>query len=949
MNEAISLVRAFYASRRTTLSPTDLRSMGPICTALEAFNPKRALLLLDQLLKRSPANPSALAKSHQALKALAHCLTAAQPVPESVKNDIVKVVRTAQSANNGAALDDADVIMLLTWALRYIDQTEEALGLMAHAVQSNPDNEELAMDAFIQYLRVNDQKAAQQLSMKMAKQFKVDRYMWWSVLTTILLLRDLAHPQASLLLSLAERQLVAHYTTGRKEPATAYESANDFHLITRLLELRAQYAAASSSATPANTSNLVLPSLPASPDQPRTAARALLDHLASPEADKRCAENLGFELWRREIELEYGSVQGGEWKRLWDRLVLGLKQNGDTNWHSILYLIRAACAMAAASATASIPNEDGIALLQETRQLLRELATDSPKAKVERGYLLGVLELARELRERRWPEVDKLTELVGEYFERFGSKACCFDDLRPYIDIFSPEELQDLRALLKPATQTALGDVRVTTKAINAHKLLRRYSPQATAEEEHQNALEFTQLYFDALPLGKDLPPTELQPADDFALLAGQAWVSAFEQSGKSLTLILDSGTRHYLEHALALFEHVLLKSKYKYQIRILAINLLRLLGAPSLSVTHYRVFGVKNVQFDTLSHLMVARGSTFAITGPKQAGVSGETASAMGWHGSGQTEAREMVVRAFTNEAYQKVEDFFEFKQHLQLSLQQSLITVEALRMSLLKGTLDAASAELSACRLDQMVANAPGSFADHRDFKTLPDYQSRASSPIWEQSHLGQQLNDDWLRAMALTYSRLLHPASSPQVSMSAPPSFTADESWLFDFSNNARAALLSSFDEAPEADKALLDHFQDRAEKFSALADDEAALPWQVLHSATVSLEAFLLLEIGIERRAEEMAQARAPDQAKQAKRMRTLRNSVRDLVKPIGPKVTAYGKRIPKERSKVVASLSDLSRFEQFDENRLTNFATILIDSRRSATDALGAAYHRRTAK
>lgn len=70
----------------------------------------------------------------------------------------------------------------------------------------------------------------------------------------------------------------------------------------------------------------------------------------------------------------------------------------------MLYLIRAACAMAAASATASRPDEDGIALLQETRSLLRELATDSPKAQVERGYLLGVLELARELRERRWPE-----------------------------------------------------------------------------------------------------------------------------------------------------------------------------------------------------------------------------------------------------------------------------------------------------------------------------------------------------------------------------------------------------------------------------------------------------------------------------------------------------------------------------------------------------------------
>ena len=169
--------------------------------------------------------------------------------------------------------------------------------------------------------------------------------------------------------------------------------------------------------------------------------------------------------------------------------------------------------------------------------------------------------------------------------------------------------------------------------------------------------------------------------------------------------------------------------------------------------MTHYRVFGVKNVQFDTLSHLMVARGSTFAITGPKEAGVSGETASAMGWHGSGQTEAREMVVRAFTNEAYQKVsppspslalcspvfavltgrpscvqvEDFFEFKQHLQLSLQQSLIAVEALRMSLLKGTMDAAGAELSARRLDQVVAAAPG-----KGFLPLP-FDSRLCSDVY------------------------------------------------------------------------------------------------------------------------------------------------------------------------------------------------------------------------
>lgn len=88
MAEATSLVRAFYASRRNLLSPADLRSIGPICSqshtalyslqaytradrrtiaialpaAIEAHNPKRALLLCDQLLKRTPAFPSALVR-----------------------------------------------------------------------------------------------------------------------------------------------------------------------------------------------------------------------------------------------------------------------------------------------------------------------------------------------------------------------------------------------------------------------------------------------------------------------------------------------------------------------------------------------------------------------------------------------------------------------------------------------------------------------------------------------------------------------------------------------------------------------------------------------------------------------------------------------------------------------------------------------------------------------
>lgn len=96
-----------------------------------------------------------------------------------------------------------------------------------------------------------------------------------------------------------------------------------------------------------------------------------------------------------------------------------LRPSSDTNWHSMLYMIRAACAVASSSAmtpevpsAAEAPSPVGLALLEETRQLLRALSTESPKAKVERGYLLGLLEVARELRIRQWPEGALLRERV---------------------------------------------------------------------------------------------------------------------------------------------------------------------------------------------------------------------------------------------------------------------------------------------------------------------------------------------------------------------------------------------------------------------------------------------------------------------------------------------------------------------------------------------------------
>lgn len=74
----------------------------------------------------------------------------------------------------------------------------------------------------------------------------------------------------------------------------------------------------------------------------------------------------------------------------------------------------------------------------------------------------------------------------------------------------------------------------------------------------------------EGLVLGKDLPSTELQPADDLAILVGNALVNAWTISGNE----------EHLSNAAAFLEFALTKSSQAFQIRLILIRIYRLLGA---------------------------------------------------------------------------------------------------------------------------------------------------------------------------------------------------------------------------------------------------------------------------------------------------------------------------------------------------------------------------------
>lgn len=79
----------------------------------------------------------------------------------------------------------------------------------------------------------------------------------------------------------------------------------------------------------------------------------------------------------------------------------------------------------------------------------------------------------------------------------------------------------------------------------------------------------YIKLYLNGLPVGSSLPDTELQPADDLAVLAGQTLAGLWKTTGST----------DYLYNAVALLEFALGKSKQNYIIRMLLIRIYHLLG----------------------------------------------------------------------------------------------------------------------------------------------------------------------------------------------------------------------------------------------------------------------------------------------------------------------------------------------------------------------------------
>ncbi|KAH8916610.1 hypothetical protein BT69DRAFT_1340019 [Atractiella rhizophila] len=968
------IVNSFLARKRI-LNPSgaDARIFGAVCDALEVGNYRLASTICTKSLRKFPASPPAppppvLSPYYVFLTFQALCQFKLHQLPEALK-------LVSQLKSSKLAIGDPDVLVFLEVIMAGLGQREEEILLVfEEAVKLYPDNDDVLVEAFIFYIRQELYKKAQQLGLKILKSLPTgstqtgnkeadgNKYFWWTIMTTILQVQSLlrkgdakSKTEASLPLAIASRMFSQHLTPPNKadkDKREWFETQHQFFLLAKLLKCRLSIAPPSpTKESPTGSTGeqfqaidergiinlLAKPINAVTEDELRAGLIALFN---IEEGKKWCSQALGLEIWRREEELEGFPKTIRE---CWERMKAELEA-GDTNWHSLLSFVRASVSLS------------DHAVVEQTRQLLQSLSEGENSR--ERGYILARIELELRLRKaRRTLESDSSSEsesstrdrsvvdLLVTYFQRFASKTCCFDDLRAHLKtIEKSEQAALLEELEKEESLSADQNIDQVQRLINYEKIKRVLTldeADMTIEKQEGHMKRYLKSYFDALPLGKGLPSSDLQPADDFAMLAAQACVSLWSLS-KNIS---------YLQQAVVILEFASKRSKHKYQLRVLLIR------APSLALSHWRLVGCKQIQMETISHYMADRSSTFSL------GLIGdqtyflENLAMLNILRQCETETGEMIVRTFSYQNYTKSEDFVGFKLQLRESFQRHVLEHEHRRLKWLRGPETIDIAELTLQR-----SEAEPDLVDNRDFSLIPDFQPYRFGSIDTDTSMGPKLTPSWLKKMSSLYRySLLSDGHDENASDSS--GLTAYEGLMVSGSDdikawNNRPADKQSSEKAEESINSMFTRLNRDLKTYLSGTSDHPGqgiqLPWELLHVSQISLEMFQLYDQQLDRFA-----SSASSLSLDGKGLKKMKLNLREQMKGVAATITAAaGTNLAKDKEKqkwkaetsaMLSSLTLVKEFPLLDEDFLYQVADNLSDSRKKALVGVSQVLTRRCQK
>jgi len=230
------------------------------------------------------------------------------------------------------------------------------------------------------------------------------------------------------------------------------------------------------------------------------------------------------------------------------------------------------------------------------------------------------------------------------------------------------------------------------------------------------------------LPLGSKLPVSERRPGDDAAILAVMALLHLHRH-----------GEFNALLRAVAVLEFLLSYSKHNYDALLMLVRLYLFLGTPSLAVKAYSVLSIKNIQYATLSWILLTRISTThpylfnpALKVKNGAPASGLLLNALDWHRSASNLGGATTSQMLQTGQYCMMLDNLATQGSVLQGFSHYLIIVELLRIIRLTQPSSGSDYRVACSKwdthvvervIDVLADEISSRIEDNRDRKAFPD----------------------------------------------------------------------------------------------------------------------------------------------------------------------------------------------------------------------------------
>ncbi|CAG8443083.1 820_t:CDS:10 [Ambispora leptoticha] len=670
------------------------RKLRPIYDAIDSLNYKGALSQISKLQKKQP--DALILKSLKALllekigkssEALVICneVKERKPTDETVLQSLTTVYRSLGKRQYLNMFD------------------EEIVQIYENAAKILPNNEEIASHMFMAMVRNDDYKGQQQAALKLHKTFgkRTNRYYFWWIMSLILQAEQAPAAQSGIIMTIAERMMIKAAEEKR------LEEIEEVHLYCNVL----------------------------------LAQNKVKEALEVIEGDigKKCKDDT--EIFRVKQEL---LLKLENWSSLHTISKNTLIETNPDDWKS--YLTYFDSLFHINGDNSSSTDGDSSSLIgknfDEARELIKSLQEKESKMDTPmRGPYLAELEFDRRVSLHNKGALDEVsTSHIVDYFRRFASKTCCFEDLQPYLQGFSSERakklIDEFNATIDYSQTDDKAKIKNIYKQINLHKVERYFGLTANfdSEETINYANKLWKLYQDSLQYGIDLVDTEDHYGDEFIILGCHALID------------------EYKKKAILLLETALLKSKHNFQLQLLLIRLYQILGVYLRPIEIYKTMDIKHIQLDTMSHYIVTRSSSLAFY--KEALQSCKDTLPI--YRSNVLETPEMIVHAYKYGTYSKVKEFIEFRRELDNSLQRVLSNRESIRLEIIAASQNAKEITdyLNEMDISDLHYNEKfcESLRDNRDFEVMVNFNPSEKPSIEELTRSSPKLDNIWIKLFTI-----------------------------------------------------------------------------------------------------------------------------------------------------------------------------------------------------